>query len=1255
MDAGVAEQLAAQIGAGKSARVLIQFKATPSRTEREALRARGVRLVSYVGGNAYHAVLTGGTPLGFRNPVVLAQYPALESVRWIGTLEPEDKIEPELREKGAGDWATNTDGTVKIGVHFYRDVERGAAREILARHGAIIDSERPRGVGFYVVIDPALIDDIAAEPAVEAITRYPPPKIESNDGSRAWTRTEDVHAEALESDPAVPVEGGGVILGIWEAIAKVDSAHDDLGARVVLGDAGVVTSEHGTHVACTMAGSGAINHALRGHAPAAEQIVSYQTDPGVAAEMEGAVTAHQIVASNNSWNWPVGWNHDGDAFTDNYGRFGAYVMESYDLDALARDVGLLIVVAAGNDRDDGPTDTEDADQGTGNGGYDTIAPDGSAKNVITAGAVTDTGEMTAFSNWGPTDDGRIKPDLVAPGLWLQSCDDDPDNTYTWYYGTSMAAPAITGVSGLLIQTYRDEFLGDPDSDAVPWPATIKALLINSAQDLGDAGPDYQFGWGGLDAKAAYDLVRARNLLEQDFHETGEEDAFVVDVDTDEPHLKVTLCWDDFPGDGLKNDLDLLLEAPPEAGGGVRQPWTLDPDPGDWADPAGTGVDRANNCEQVHVDTPVAGTWTIRVTAHALNEPVAGPYQRYSLVSNLPFHEEDSVSVVQVIDRTGSMDYPYVAGEPSYMDSAKAAAINFLGLMHLGDEAGAVAFDDPVCDNTDPKAETLSPLTELVDEATREGIISSIRPLEDRGCTSIGAGLQRGESLLTGAAADQPHAMVLLTDGFENRPPWVRERPPGYEDYPAVPNNVLEDIPVSTDVYTIALGPHSDSDLMRDIAGTTGGRFHEAPTILSLLGIYYQIHGDLALAEITGIESGEKAPGNDTRVAKVDAGATEATFVVGWLQGEGRLRLGLTDPNHDPLAADDPNVTTFADANQYLVRVQNPVPGDWEVRLVRQDSGSEPVDYTLATLVQGSPKLWSFVPTTTMVGDCLVPKVRLFERGTGRPITGADVKAIITAPASSKLTLNYRYLIAQRAEAQSGQIVIGQAHAAEAKRVSDPVSTWAANLQAYDARSIAETGSSIFQYETTEVMLLDDGAHEDEAPGDGIYANCADATLIAGGYNIRFEISGVTSAGRDFTRAALATSTLRPGTIDPVDTPVWIEPSVIGASEGSRGSILVVPMDRYGNVWGPGHAARISVDATAGRLGELVDRGDGFYAQTLMTTGAWESGRIRVRIDGVEMQSQPRVRFGWPTWVIVFIVLVVLLAFLMLLIRQIGRP
>jgi hypothetical protein len=57
----------------------------------------------------------------------------------------------------------------------------------------------------------------------------------------------------------------------------------------------------------------------------------------------------------------------------------------------------------------------------------------------------------------------------------------------------------------------------------------------------------------------------------------------------------------------------------------------------------------------------------------------------------------------------------------------------------------------------------------------------------------------------------------------------------------------------------------------------------------------------------------------------------------------------------------------------------------------------------------------------------------------------------------------------------------------------------------------------------------------------------------------------------------------------------------------------------------------------------------------MTTGAWESGRIRVRIDGVEMQSQPRVRFGWPTWVIVFIVLVVLLAFLMLLIRQIGRP
>jgi hypothetical protein len=70
-----------------------------------------------------------------------------------------------------------------------------------------------------------------------------------------------------------------------------------------------------------------------------------------------------------------------------------------------------------------------------------------------------------------------------------------------------------------------------------------------------------------------------------------------------------------------------------------------------------------------------------------------------------------------------------------------------------------------------------------------------------------------------------------------------------------------------------------------------------------------------------------------------------------------------------------------------------------VRLIREDRGSEYVDYTLTTFVEGAPKLWFFIPSTSIVGDCLVPKIRLFEHATGRPITGADVKAIITAPAT----------------------------------------------------------------------------------------------------------------------------------------------------------------------------------------------------------------------------------------------------------------
>lgn len=242
--------------------ILLQFKHTPTRSERLALQARGVKLLAHVGGNAWHASLTDSTPLSFIKPITRTKYPVLNTIRWIGQLEPEDKIHPVLRESGPGPWATNADGTIKVSVDFYTDVPRERAREILRGHGAVIESERTRRISFYVVVEPEAIDALAAEDGIESIDLYPPPRIESNDGSRAWTNTNAVHAEIAESDPAINIEGNGVILGMWDG-NEADDAHHDLTGRVVYGEAPRtgVTSEHSTHVACTIAGNGTVTPA----------------------------------------------------------------------------------------------------------------------------------------------------------------------------------------------------------------------------------------------------------------------------------------------------------------------------------------------------------------------------------------------------------------------------------------------------------------------------------------------------------------------------------------------------------------------------------------------------------------------------------------------------------------------------------------------------------------------------------------------------------------------------------------------------------------------------------------------------------------------------------------------------------------------------------------------------------------------------------------------------------------------------------
>src|SRR5262249_44876022 len=149
------------------------------------------------------------------------------------------------------------------------------------------------------------------------------------------------------------------------------------------------------------------------------------------------------------------------------------------------------VWAAGNERQGTRCNIQG---GVNYNGYRKIAPPGPSKNHITVGALnSNDSSMTSFSSWGPTDDGRLKPDISGPGC--QSNDDNgvtstqPGGGYTALCGTSMACPTVVGVSALIIEDYRAHFPSRPEFRN----STLKAFLAHTARDLLTPGPDYQTG------------------------------------------------------------------------------------------------------------------------------------------------------------------------------------------------------------------------------------------------------------------------------------------------------------------------------------------------------------------------------------------------------------------------------------------------------------------------------------------------------------------------------------------------------------------------------------------------------------------------------------------------------------------------------------------------------------------------------------------------------------------------------------------
>ena len=605
---------------GDNQYIYLQLSERPNKETMQALHDVGVMLNHFVDRNTWLVNVTQEQ---------VDQLTTLDAIHALGDRAAKDKISPSILSAGIREKGQLTDDYAVL-VEVLEESELPQLEDTLIAKNLVSSRQKMRRFGQNaLVVDVVLsnFQELTELDVVAWIENKPGKTQQTNTDAAAMSNVDDIANEFR-------LDGNGIVMGIWDA-GNVDD-HVDFGNRVTNRD-NATADEHATHVAGTMLGNGAGDPRALGMAPSATlNAYDWNSDN---AEMRRAANDLNVVISNHSYGTRTGWflDNGGWSFLDNQDEFGRYDAKAREWDDIVEDTGLLIVKAAGNDRGEGShmaTNSQPTDGG--DDGYDSISTYGNAKNIITVGSLDEFGDISDFSSRGPADDGRIKPDLVANGERVFST--ILDNGYGPSWGTSMASPVVSGASALISQRFTQVF------GRAPQASMTKALLLHSAQDLGNPGPDYDTGWGLLDAQAAVDLINqgARHFsTERIFNGMSNTDSIIVHGG--EEQFKVTIAWTDRrgPANGarsLVNDMDIRLVSP---SGVTYFPWVKDAN--NPANAATRGNNDIDNVEQIVVNNPEAGEWsmTINGTVNRLGRFDFRSWQTVSVVTSLPVLGLDS--------------------------------------------------------------------------------------------------------------------------------------------------------------------------------------------------------------------------------------------------------------------------------------------------------------------------------------------------------------------------------------------------------------------------------------------------------------------------------------------------------------------------------------------------------------------------------------------------------------------------------------
>lgn len=407
---------------------------------------------------------------------------------------------------------------------------------------------------------------------------------------------------------------------------------------------------HGTHVSGSVLGSGnRSNGQITGIAPQAHLVMQSVLDSGGG-----------LGGLPNDLNTLFQQGRDAGAYihTNSWGAavYGQYTADSQDVDEYVWNNDDMIILFSAGNSGDGYSGTQ----------YNSIGAPGTAKNCITVGATENNRpskgtagdnpeEIAYFSSRGDCDDGRTKPDIVAPGTWILSTKssvapvgnywEDYDTYYAYMGGTSMSTPLTAGAVAVAREYMMDEWNHTPSA------AMMKAAIINGGEDMGFGFPSRDQGWGRISLEESL-TNKEYEYVDQDYSlATNETKNFTYAVESTNTPLKVTLVWSDYPGStsaskALVNDLDVKIISP---SGTVYYG-------NDFSQPYDTEYDRVNNVENIFIDNPEMGNYTVEVKGYNVPE---GP-QSFVLFSSADFgtavvDDEDPVCSITSPDNGATVD------------------------------------------------------------------------------------------------------------------------------------------------------------------------------------------------------------------------------------------------------------------------------------------------------------------------------------------------------------------------------------------------------------------------------------------------------------------------------------------------------------------------------------------------------------------------------------------------------------------------